>query len=474
MALTLKYAVRSDRGLVRGNNEDSVYAGPRLLAIADGMGGHAAGEVASKIVIGTLESLDEDRPVADLIGALRDTVADATAALAHAVAENPALEGMGTTLTAIRFAGSRIALVHVGDSRAYLLRGGQLSQITHDDTYVQSLVDSGKLTADEASHHPRKSVILRALNGTDVDPDISIREARRGDRYLLCSDGLSDVVTATTLLEALASGTPQGCADRLVELALRGGGPDNVTCIVADVVDEAEGDDVPIVGGAVSDRAEAMDSGSNSPAARAARMSGPEPVAEPALPHHRGRRRWLVAAAGALVLVAAAVAGYLWTQKQYFVGRDGNEVAVFRGVNAHFGPVSLYSVIQNSDLKVEDLTQSASGQVLNGITANSRADADAIIRRLADELKPPCPVASSGATVPTVPTASTVPTVSATSSRTPSKTPPRTSSKTPPRTSTEPVSRSSTRVTTKPSVTLTPSSATPTPSNTPVPGVDCR
>ncbi len=468
MALTLKYAVRSDRGLVRGNNEDSVYAGPRLLAIADGMGGHAAGEVASKIVIGTMESLDEDRPIADLIGALRDTVADATAALAHAVDEDPALEGMGTTLTAIRFAGSRIAVMHVGDSRAYLLRGGQLSQITHDDTYVQSLVDSGKLTADEASHHPRKSVILRALNGTEVDPDISIREARKGDRYLLCSDGLSDVVTAPTLLEALASGTPQGCADRLVELALRGGGPDNVTCIVADVVDESQGDDVPIVGGAVSDRADAMDSGSNSAAARAARMSGPEPVAEPVVQHHRGRRRWLVAAAGALVLVAAAVAGYLWTQKQYFVGRDGNEVAVFRGVNAHFGPVSLYSVIKNSDLEVDDLTQSAGGQVLNGITANSRADADAIIRRLADELKPPCPVAGPGSTAPTAstPAASTP---AATASRTPSRAPTRTSTK--------PVSRSSTRVAApRVSATLTPSTpvATPTPSNTPVPGVDCR
>ncbi|MDQ1742751.1 MAG: family protein phosphatase [Pseudonocardiales bacterium] len=469
MALTLRYAVRSDRGLVRGNNEDSVYAGPRLLAIADGMGGHAAGEVASKIVIGTMESLDEDRPISDLIGALRDTVADATAALAHAVHENPALEGMGTTLTAIRFAGSRIALMHVGDSRAYLLRAGQLSQITHDDTYVQSLVDSGKLTADEASHHPRKSVILRALNGTEVDPDISIREARKGDRYLLCSDGLSDVVTAPTLLEALASGTPQGCADRLVELALRGGGPDNVTCIVADVVDESQGDDLPIVGGAVSDRSEAMDSGSNSPAARAARMSGPEPVAEPAVQHHRPRRRWLVAAGAALLLVAAAVAGYLWTQKQYFVGRDGNEVAVFRGVNAHFGPVSLYSVIENSDLKVDDLTQSASGQVLNGITANSRADADAILRRLADELKPPCPVASATPTAPT-------PAPTATPSRTPSRTAATSSARTP----TKPVSRSSTRAATsapvKPSATPTPSIpvAAPTPSNTPVPGVDCR
>jgi PPM family protein phosphatase len=461
MALTLKYAVRSDRGLVRGNNEDSVYAGPRLLAIADGMGGHAAGEVASKIVIGTVEGLDEDRPIADLISSLRDTVADATAALAHAVDENPSLEGMGTTLTAIRFAGSRIALVHVGDSRAYLLRGGQLSQITHDDTYVQSLVDSGKLTADEASHHPRKSVILRALNGTDVDPDISIREARKGDRYLLCSDGLSDVVTAPTLLEALASGSPQGCADRLIELALRGGGPDNVTCIVADVVDLPDGDDLPIVGGAVTDRVDAPDSGFNSPAARAARMSPAEPV-EPPVPPVRRRRRWLVSALVGLLLAVAAVAGYLWTQKQYFVGRDGNEVAVFRGVNTHFGPVSLYSVIQNSDLKVDDLTQSAGGQVTNGITANSRADADAILRRLADELKPPCPIPTSVSSTPR-----TSATRSATASRTPAKAPTRSSS--PSRVPTK--APTAARITPAPSGTPT---ATPSPSDTPVQGVDCR
>ena len=143
---------------------------------------------------------------------------------------------MGTTLTALRFVGAQVGLVHVGDSRAYLLRGDLLSQITHDDTYVQYLVDSGKLTPDEAKDHPRKSVILRALLGTEVEPDVSIREARAGDRYLLCTDGLSDVVSTDTMLETLRIPDPQECADRLVELALRGGGPDNVTVIVADVV----------------------------------------------------------------------------------------------------------------------------------------------------------------------------------------------------------------------------------------------
>src|ERR1700753_4077311 len=196
MTLSLRYAVRSDRGLVRGNNEDSVYAGPRLLVIADGMGGHAAGEVASKLVVRSLERLDEDRPVADLLAALRAAVEEANNDIADAIDANAELDGMGTTLTALRFVGNQVGLVHVGDSRAYLLRAGHLSQITHDDTYVQSLVDAGRLTAEEAAYHPRKSVILRALMGAEVDPDVSIREARPGDRYLLCTDGLSDVVTA--------------------------------------------------------------------------------------------------------------------------------------------------------------------------------------------------------------------------------------------------------------------------------------
>jgi PPM family protein phosphatase len=431
--LTLKYAVRSDRGLVRGNNEDSVYAGPRLLAIADGMGGHAAGEVASKIVIGSVEELDEDRPIGDLIGALRGRIDEATAALAHAVRKDPALRGMGTTLTAIRFAGSRIALVHVGDSRAYLLRGGQLSQITHDDTYVQSLVDAGKLTAEEASHHPRRSMILRALDGSDIDPDISIREARKGDRYLLCSDGLSDVVTAPTLLEALSGGTPQACADRLIELALRGGGPDNVTCIVADVVDDRQGDDLPIVGGAVVDQAQVAESTADTPAGRAARISHPERAAPVLLAGRRSRRRLVVTVLIVLLLLAAAVSGYSWTQTQYFVGKAGNEVAVFRGVNARFGPVSLYSVIENSDLRISDLTPSAAGQVVNGITANSRADARAIVARLADQLKPLCssqtpsPSPSNSRTAPTKP----APSKSATGKPAPSPTPTRTGSATP-------------------------------------------
>jgi serine/threonine protein phosphatase PrpC len=401
VALTLRYAVRSDRGLVRTNNEDSVYAGPRLLAIADGMGGHAAGEVASKIVISTLEELDEDRPIGDLLTALRETVKRANDEIADQVTADDALNGMGTTLTALRFSNGQVGLAHVGDSRAYLMRAHQLSQITHDDTYVQSLVDAGRLTPDEAANHPRKSVILRALTGASVEPDVSIREARSGDRYLLCTDGLTDVVSTQTLFETLSEGDPQGCADRLVELALRGGGPDNVTCIVADVVDTDFGDDLPVIGGAFVDVGAGPDR-SDTPAERAAAISQPRPVVvAPVRKRRRVPRGPLLAL---LLIVLAVLAGfgtYTWTQQQYFVGADGDEVAVFRGVDTEFGPLKFFSVQQNTNLEVANLAQAARSQVKAGITASSRREADDIVTRLRGQLLPLCVVVPSASTTVT-------------------------------------------------------------------------
>ena len=205
MTLVLRYAARSDRGLVRANNEDSVYAGARLLALADGMGGHAAGEVASQLVIAALAHLDDDEPGGDVLSKLDAAVREGNSAIAAHVEADPELEGMGTTLTAILFAGNRLGLVHIGDSRGYLLRDGELNQITKDDTFVQTLVDEGRITAEEAHSHPQRSLIMRALTGHEVEPTLIMREARAGDRYLLCSDGLSDPVSHETILEALQS-----------------------------------------------------------------------------------------------------------------------------------------------------------------------------------------------------------------------------------------------------------------------------
>jgi serine/threonine protein phosphatase PrpC len=450
VSLTLRYAVRSDRGLVRGNNEDSVYAGPRLLAIADGMGGHAAGEVASKIVISTLERLDEDRPLGDLLSALRRAVEEANRGIADEVARDSELDGMGTTLTALRFSGAQIGLAHVGDSRAYLMRGNQLSQITHDDTYVQSLVDQGQLTPDEAANHPRKSVILRALTGTAVEPDVSIREARPGDRYLLCTDGLSDVVSAQTLFETLADGDPQDCADRLVDLALRGGGPDNVTCIVADVIDAGYGDDVPVVAGAFVDPTTPQARSSDSPAERASLIERPAESAAPApRPPRRHYRSTLLSLLAVVVVVGGVIATYAWTQTQYFVGSDGDEVAVFRGVDSQFGPLKFFGVERHTDLKIASLNQAGRSQLSGGITASSQADADAIVQRLGAEQLPLCPT----------PGASITPTPGVSTSATPSKV-------------TSP-SVTPSRVTPVPSASAT-VPVTPSTTHVPVRGVDCR
>jgi PPM family protein phosphatase len=239
MTLALRYAIRSDVGLLREGNEDSAYAGPHLLAVADGMGGHAAGEVASAATITTIAPLDARHLGPDLVGALADAVATANLRLQELIISDPAIEGMGTTLTALLWSDGYAALCHIGDSRAYRLRNGQFLQITHDHTLVQSLVDEGKITEDDVATHPHRSLLLRALDGRTVaEPDLIPLDTMPGDRYLLCSDGLSGVVTEQTLYQTLSSvRDPDKAALQLVELAIRGGGPDNITCIVADVLD---------------------------------------------------------------------------------------------------------------------------------------------------------------------------------------------------------------------------------------------
>ena len=235
----IRFAARSDVGMLREGNEDSAYAGSRLLAVADGMGGHVGGEIASAAAIETIKSLDTDVPANEIVGVLEQAVHRANETLHSIVEGDPSLQGMGTTLTAMLWHGRQMALVHIGDSRAYLLRNGELFQITHDHTLVQSLVDEGRISLDEAASHPQRSLLLRALDGRgEVDPDVSLREAQLGDRYLLCSDGLCSVVTAETIHHALSSvADPEQAVRGLIDLANRGGGPDNITCVVADVVE---------------------------------------------------------------------------------------------------------------------------------------------------------------------------------------------------------------------------------------------
>jgi PPM family protein phosphatase len=237
-ALTVRYAMRSDTGLQRDGNEDSAYAGARLLAVADGMGGHAAGEVASAAVIEALRPLDTQVPAGELLNALDHAVRRAHTTLRDMAQADPTLRGMGTTLTALLWSGSQLGLVHIGDSRAYLARDGKVFQITHDHTMAQSLLDEGKITAEELSSHPQRALLLRAVSSEHgSEPDLQLRQARPGDRYLLCSDGLYEVVPTDVITRVLLTvDDPDQASKDLIALAIDGGGPDNITCIVADVV----------------------------------------------------------------------------------------------------------------------------------------------------------------------------------------------------------------------------------------------
>jgi serine/threonine protein phosphatase PrpC len=393
MTLVLRYAARSDRGLVRSSNQDSVYAGPRLLALADGMGGHAAGEVASKVVIASLAPLDDDEPGDDLLAQLREAVGNGNGAIAELVSQDPDLDGMGTTLTAVLFSGSRLGLVHVGDSRAYMYRGGVFSQITRDDSFVNELLEQGRITPEEAAVHPQRSLLLKALTGHEVEPTLTVREARSGDRYLICSDGLSGMVSDETLADAIQIRDPQDCADRMIELALKGGGTDNVTVIIADVVDVDFGDDAPIVGGAAGDGSDERHQG-NSPAARARALTAPppsqhpveqQPPAEDPKAKRRKRFRWLVGGLVVLiVLAAAAITTRFFVLSQYYVGEGANqEVVIFRGVPGSILGIELHKQEQGSCipdtvcdvLRVPELQEAARIAVKDGVKKDNLDEA---------------------------------------------------------------------------------------------------
>jgi PPM family protein phosphatase len=243
VTVTLRYAARSDVGLVRSNNQDSAYAGPNLLVVADGMGGHAGGDVASALTIAALVGLDRpDHSSEQSMSELERTIDRARQDLVDATTADPDLAGMGTTVTALLKSGNTLAMAHLGDSRAYLLRDGTLAQVTVDHTFVQHLVDTGRITPDEAESHPQRNVVMRVLGDFDLDltPDLSIREAVPGDRWMLCSDGLSGFVPDEEVAEVLNTvPEPYDAVERLVSMAMRAGSTDNITVVVADVLDDA-------------------------------------------------------------------------------------------------------------------------------------------------------------------------------------------------------------------------------------------
>ena len=408
--LALRYAAMSDVGRVRKDNQDSGYAGPHLLVIADGVGGAARGDVASSTAVQALRRLDA--PIeGDPLEALAGAVHRAHDRIAELVEQDPELDGTSTTLVAALFDGHRVGVAHVGDSRGYLLRDGQLSQLTRDHTFVQSLIDEGRITEDEARTHPHRNLILRAVDGVhETDPDLFYVELTPGDRLLLCSDGASGVLDQPRLADILGTGNVDYAAVELVRASLEAGSSDNVTCVVADVVDPAVAPDDdeesaasatgPMLVGAAADQPRRPGSGGPRSFFRGHRSgdtgeldpvpgeetppSDPEELRYAPRPPRGGRwvKGLLLLVVVLAVLAAVGVVAFRWSQAQYFVAADGGKVAIYKGVQADVPGFRLNHVAETTDLTVAALPDYSAEQVRSGIPAESLTDARAVSQRL--------------------------------------------------------------------------------------------
>ncbi len=401
-------AAISHVGKVRSNNQDSGYAGTHLFVVADGMGGHAGGDVASAIAIKRIMQADADFTSAqDAEAALQTAISAANSELAEIVIEHPELGGMGTTVDAVAVVGDEIAIAHIGDSRIYLLRDGELSQITTDHTFVQRLVDSGRITQEEAMVHPRRSVLMRVLGDVDSNPEIDtmVMGTHPGDRWLLCSDGLSGVVENDAIQVTLAQElSPRQVGEQLVRKALDGGAPDNVTVVIFDVsAERAPGAQTPVIVGSASrplayqndvPRRTGLLPSLRLHSGRAT-SSGPshfEPASEDYLDElieedaRRAKRRrltWLVGSiAIALAIALTLLLGYAWTQTRYFVGADDDTVVIYQGIQQDIGPISLSTEHDDTGIPISLLSTYDRQQVDRTISASSLEEAREIVSRL--------------------------------------------------------------------------------------------
>jgi protein phosphatase len=408
--LALRFAALSDVGRVRRDNQDSGYAGPHLLAVADGVGGAARGDVASSAAIEQLRRLDTP-PGNDALEAVAGAIHRTHDRIADLVEENPEIDGTSTTVTAAVFDGSRLAVGHVGDSRGYLLHDGTLVQLTKDHTFVQSLIDEGRITEDEARVHPHRNLILRAVDGVhEPEPDVFVHELAPGDRVLLCSDGCSGALPDDRLAELLGVGPVEQAAVDLVRAALEAGSSDNVTVVVAEVVD-ADGGEPPQRPLVVGSAAEATRRGFGLLRRRPSDTGELEPVADDAVdpealryaPREPRRFVWLrrvgLGVLALAVLCGAAIAAYAWTQTQYFVGAADQKVVVYKGVEADVPGLQMHHVVETSSLRLDQLPAYNARQVRDGIGAESLADARAVIARLRTEVF--CPPTPSPSPTPT-------------------------------------------------------------------------
>ena len=342
----ISWGARSDVGLVRGHNEDSFLLRTPLFAVCDGMGGHAAGEVASSIAV---ETIGEKAPATADDVQLGAAVEAANVAVIKGAEEGRGKPGMGCTASAVIIDGNKMSVAHVGDSRVYLLHHGTLVRITHDHSFVEELVDAGEITADEARVHPSRSVITRAL-GSDPDmyADHFSLEVSTGDRVIVCSDGLSSMVEDSEIeLLAVSSVTPQAAADNLVSAALTAGGADNVTVVVIDILSDG-----------VAERA------------------------------RRDIARKLLLGAGIVTLIlAVVVAGMVaFIKGEWYVAANGDTLGIYQGVNGSFLGFELSELVETTSVQVKDLPQAVQTQVETGIQFASEADARAAVEAYRDQI----------------------------------------------------------------------------------------
>ncbi len=397
MTISLRYTAMSDVGLVRRSNQDAGYASNNLLVLADGMGGAAGGDIASSVVVAHLAAIDDVHQAEDLLPLLTTTLEDAHAELIERSEEKKELAGLGTTCTAILRASNKLGMVHIGDSRAYLLRKGKLTQVTRDHTLVQYLLDQGDITKEEAENHPKRNVIMRNIGDTpeSLDIDGSVREAVPGDRWLLTSDGLFGVVSDESIEKTLNEyDNLDECAQKLVDLALSAGAPDNVTVVLADVVEKDPAPiSTPIVVGSAAVDSRKPTRGGSSAAGKLAvlrrRTTADEEMTDETVTDDDAAPRtptWArIAATLALLalLIGGGTGAYAWTQTQYYVAPADGNIAIYKGVPTSVGPLKFSKLYERSDVEIDGLTPVAQDRLKDPITRGSYEEARKALEDLA-------------------------------------------------------------------------------------------
>ena len=379
-SLSFRAAGRSDVGLVRDNNEDSGFIGKHFLLVADGMGGHAAGELASSTTVAIIAQVDNNKDkLEDLDNKLIEIPKVITKELKNAINKDSSRAGMGTTLTAAVIQENQLKISHVGDSRAYLVRNKQISRITKDQTYIQSLIDNNEIMESEAKNHPQRSLLLQAIDGiTESIPVITSTEILENDKILLCSDGLTNVVTDEEILEIVNQFDYVGAVSALIEKALENGGPDNITVIVADLQKEKYENKIIVLGAAAEPRNRIKLPGLEFPT-----DIHPFITSEfPALKSVTWLRKFAYVASFALIAVIISWGTTNWISKQFYVSNLGANLAIFQGVNSSVGPISFSRPVQSFNLEVVVLTKDDQEVLLKGIKADSVTEARFIVRRL--------------------------------------------------------------------------------------------